>query len=58
MSLAEGEEDQINQSACCGKDEGDGSSRVHRTDDMGNQYEGDYQRLKEFTDTTINQIDP
>ena len=24
---------------------------------MGNQYEPDYQRLREFTDTTINQID-
>ena len=24
---------------------------------MGNQYEADYQRLREFADTTINQID-
>ena len=23
---------------------------------MGNQYEADYQRLREFADTTINQI--
>ena len=24
---------------------------------MGNQYDADYQRLREFADTTINQID-
>ena len=40
-----------------GKDEGDSSSRIQRNDDVGNQYEADYQRLREFADTTINQID-
>ena len=35
------------------KNEGYGSSRIQRNDDVGNQY----QRLREFADTTINQID-
>ena len=41
MSLI-GQDDQINQQSCCGKDERDGSSRTQRNDDMGTQYEGDY----------------
>ena len=56
MSLT-GQDDQIKQQPCYGKDEGDGSSRIQRNDDVGNQYEADYQRLREFADTTINQID-
>ena len=56
MSLT-GQDDQINQQSCYGKDEGAGSSRIQRNDDVGNQYEADYQRLREFADTTINQID-
>ena len=49
--------DQINQQSCYGKDAGDESSRFQRNDDVGNQYEADYQRLREFVDTTISQID-
>ena len=56
MTLA-GQDDQINQQSCYRKDEGDGSSRIQRNDDVGNQYEADYQRLREFADTTINQVD-
>ena len=55
--LLTGQDNQINQQSCYGKDEGDGSSRIQRNDDVGNQYEADYQRLREFPDTTINQID-
>ena len=36
-----GQDDQINQQLCYGKDEGDGSSRIQRNDDVGNQYESD-----------------
>ena len=50
------QDDQINQQSCCGRDEGDGSSKIQRND-MGNQYEADYWRMREFADTTINQID-
>ena len=53
MSLT-GQDDQINQQSCYGKDEGDDSSRILRNDDMGNQYEADYQRLREFADATMN----
>ena len=53
MSLT-GQDDQINQQSCYEKDEGDGSSRILRNDDMGNQYEADYQRLREFADATMN----
>ena len=56
MSLT-GQDDQINQQSWYGKDEGNGSSRIQRNDDVGNQYEADYQRLREFADTTINQTD-
>ena len=42
---------------CYGKDKGDGSSSIQRNDDVGNQYEADYQRLREFADTTINQTE-
>ena len=56
MSLT-GQDDQINQQLCYGKDEGDGSSRIQRNDDVSNQYQAGYQRLREFADTTINQID-
>ena len=56
MPLA-GQDDQIKQQSCYGKDEGDGSSRIQKNDDVRNQYEPDYQRLREFADTTINQID-
>ena len=55
MSLT-GQDDQIILQSCYGK-EGDGSSRIQINDDVGNQYEADYQRLREFADTTINQID-
>ena len=48
---------QINQQSCYGKDEGDRSSSIQRNDDVGNQYKDDYQRLMEFADTKINQID-
>ena len=50
--------EQINQQSCYGKDTGDESSRIQRNDNVGNQYETDYQRLREFVDTTISQIDP
>ena len=40
----------------CGKDEGDGSTRIQRNDGMGNQYDADYWKLREFVDTAINQI--
>ena len=53
MSLT-GQDDQINQQSCYGKEKGDGSSRILRNDDMGNQYEADYQRLREFADATMN----
>ena len=56
MPLA-GQDDQIKQQSCYGKDEGDGSSRIQRNGDVGNQYEADYQRLREFAGTAINQID-
>ena len=42
------------------KNEGYGPSRIQRNDDVGNQYDdvgNQYQRLREFADTTINQID-
>ena len=52
-----GQDDQIKQQSCYGKDEGDGSSRIQRNGDVGNQYEADYQRLREFAGTAINQID-
>ena len=56
MSLT-GQDDQINQQSCYGRDEGNGSSRIQRNVDVGNQCEADYQRLREFADTAINQID-
>ena len=52
-----GQEDQIKQQLCYGKDERDGLSRIKRNDDMGNQHEANYQRLRDFADTAINQID-
>ena len=55
MSLA-GQDNQIKQQSCYGKDKGDGSSGIQRNDDVGNQYKADYQRLREFADTTFNQI--
>ena len=57
ISLTGGQVDQINQQLCYGKDEGNGSSRIQINDDVVNQYEVDYQRLREFADTTIDQID-
>ena len=57
ITLTEGQDNQINQQSCYGKDEGDGLSRIQRNDDVGNQNEADYQRLREFADTTISQID-
>ena len=58
MSLTEGEEDEINEQPCYGKDEGDGLSRIHRTDDNNNnKHENNYQRLREFAETIINQTD-
>ena len=55
MSLRQ--DDQIKQQSCYGKDERDGSSRIQRIDDVGNQYEADYQKLRESADTTVNQIE-
>ena len=55
MSLRQ--DDQIKQQSCYGKNERDGSSRIQRIDDVGNQYEADYQKLRESADTTVNQID-
>ena len=33
-----------------------GSSRIQKNDDVSYQHEADYQRLREFADTAINQI--
>ena len=57
ISLTEEQADQINQQLNFEKEEGDGSLRIHRTNDRDNQYEADYKRLKVFAETTVNQID-
>ena len=51
MSLT-GEDDQIKQQSCYGKDKWHGSSRIQRNDDVGNQYEADYQRLRLILQST------
>ena len=56
MSLTK-QDNKISQQSCYGKDKGDGSPRIQKNDYVGNQYEAAYQRLREFADTTINQID-
>ena len=55
--LTEGEEYQINLQPCYGKHEKDVSSRIHKTDDDNNQHKLDYQRLRAFAETIINQTD-